>query len=124
MKNLALLITSVISLFSVAFMYVTISENPSSEFKDYKALMTSGLIEKGWVPKYIPKSSTEIFEKHNLDTNSVTMYFKYVPTEKKLTESKCKLVIENEIGSKYICEDEGRTSILTLRNDGEGFYRS
>ena len=125
MKNIALLITSIISGFSVLFIVVSYLEKPTSEFTNYEEMAASGLIKSGWVPKYIPKSATNIKEQHDLDTNQVNIYFNYVPNQKEDLLMECNKIISNGIGQKYICPPfEGQTSILVLRADGVGIYES
>lgn len=125
MKNILLLITSIVSLFALILLFVSYIERPSTKLDNYDELIASGLIEKGWAPKFIPKSATEIYEQHNLDTNMMIINFRYVPSEKEMSVENCTLLVENDRGKKYICPPlEGQTSILTLREDGVGYYRS
>ena len=58
--------------------YCAYTENPKSYFKNYDEAKASGLMERGWIPTYIPKSSTEIRETHNIDTNRVQMTFQFL----------------------------------------------
>jgi hypothetical protein len=41
------------------------TENPSSSFKVYADMDSSGLIEAGRIPNYLPGSAYEIDETHN-----------------------------------------------------------
>ena len=125
MKNIFLIITSSALLITLSIIFIPYLEQSSAKFENYSDLIGSGLIEKGWVPKYIPKSATNIHEKHKLDSNIVEMDFNYDPNEIKVLLNSCKLVVKNNIGKKFICPPfEGQTSILTLRNDGVGYYSS
>jgi len=125
MKNIILIITSSALLITLSVIFLPYLEKSSSRFNNFNEVLASGLIEKGWIPKYIPASATDIYEKHDLDTNKVVMSFKYNPKEENKTLTFCKLLVKNKKGTKYICSPyEGQTSILTLRNDGIGFYNS
>ena len=100
-------------------------EQSSSTFTNYDEMLESGLIEKGWIPKYIPISATDIHEKHDLDLNKVVMNFNYNPKEENNVLNMCTLLVEGKKGKKYVCPPfEGQTSVLTLRNDGIGYYNS
>ncbi len=122
MKIIALTIISVI-LGAILFMdYV---ENINTEFSNYDEMLASGIIERGWVPGYLPKSSKNISEHHNIDSNIVHVSFDYDIDEKLEVESLCKKIGSNKKGKKYVCPPySGKTSVLTLRKDGTGFYMS
>ena len=125
MKTIILIVTSIISVFAVTFVILAYFEKPSSQFANYNQLAESGLIESGWVTKYIPKSAVNIHEQHDLDTNQVNVYFNYDANKSEMLINECLLIIENEAGRKYICPPlEGQTGVLTLRKDGTGIYLS
>lgn len=46
-------------------------ENPKSHFDSYEELEASGLIARGWLPAFLPRSITDTSESHDMDTNSV-----------------------------------------------------
>ncbi len=46
------------------------AETPTSHFSNYAAAQTSGLMDSGWIPDFIPKSATNIHEQHDLDINT------------------------------------------------------
>ena len=125
MKNILLIITSIISFFALAFLFLSYQEQPKSQFANYSELVVSGLIDAGWVTKYIPKSAIDIKEQHDIDTNMVSVSFNYEPNETEMVIDECNLLFENEKGKKYVCPPfEGETAILTLRRDGIGYYKS
>jgi len=100
-------------------------DNVRTTFPDYEKMKASGIIERGWVPAYLPKSSKSISEHHNIDTNRVQMSFDYDIDEKPEAELLCTKLVSNDKGRKYVCPPySGVTSILTLREDGTGFYWS
>jgi hypothetical protein len=125
MKNIVLAITSAISIFAILFIVFAYFERPTSNFKNYEEMVASGIIDAGWVTKHIPKSAHDISEQHDLDTNKVDVYFKYEASESEMAVDGCTLIVQNQIGKKYICPPlEGKSSILTLRHDGVGMYQS
>ena len=103
MKNIILIVQSVILLIGFGFFSLHYVENPKNIFNNYTELEASGLIEKGWVPNYIPKSSTNINERHSIDSNNVHMSFKYSANDHETINKLCKLLVENKIGKKYVC---------------------
>ena len=63
-------ITIVVALWT-ALLLLTRGEVRSEKFSDYAALERSESWQKGWVPTFVPKEAKDIYEEHNLDTNSV-----------------------------------------------------
>jgi len=125
MKNIALTITTILSVVLSVFLFLNYLDNIRNEYTDYEKMQSSGIIERGWVPAYLPKSSKNISEHHNIDTNSVRISFDYNIDEKLEVELLCTKIANNDKGSKYICPPySGANSILTLREDGTGFYMS
>ena len=51
------------------------SETPEGNYADYKETAVSGLIEKGWIPDWLPQTAVNIHEKHDLDTNASILFF-------------------------------------------------
>jgi len=45
-------------------------EQQSSEFATYDELKASGLIERGWIASYIPRSARNISESHDVSSNA------------------------------------------------------
>lgn len=43
----------------------------SNEFETFDALRRSDSWQKGWVPTFVPETATDIYEEHNIDTNTV-----------------------------------------------------
>jgi hypothetical protein len=66
---IALVVLALIGVFALGVFGVAHFENPSSRFSTYEELKGSGLIERGWVPEFLPRSATDIAESHDVDTN-------------------------------------------------------
>ncbi len=125
MKITALTVTTTISVVLSAILLMDYVENVNTDFSDYDEMQASGIIERGWIPGYLPKSSKNISEHHNIDSNIVRVSFDYDINEKLEIVSLCKKISSNKRGNKYICPPySGKTSVLTLRKDGTGFYQS
>ena len=92
-------------------------ENPANEFDTYEALKSSGLIDAGWVPRYLPRSAYEIRETHNLGTNGVRLSFRYQPGDVSEAEGACGEAISRR-PSVFKC----REGDLVLGPDGRGSF--
>ena len=105
--------------FAALYMLKTI-ENPSSEFATYAEMEASGLMEARWIPKIIPKSAFEISETHNVDTNIVRISFRFSPKDISIAESECRSESVKSMNLVFKCTE----GILTLTNDGHGYFTS
>jgi len=72
MTTVKTFIPILLSLFIVAC-----SETIDTSYKNIDEAMKYGAVEKGWIPNILPRSSYEIYERHNLDTNTVWLRFKF-----------------------------------------------
>jgi len=69
----------------VALLFLTLAGVVSVFFSDiavgrydtYAQAKQEGALERGWLPKLLPTSAYDIFEKHNIDTNEIEGYFRY-----------------------------------------------
>lgn len=86
-------------------------ENPSVHFTNYDELKDSGIIESGWVPNYLPLSSYDINETHNLDTNVVRIDFQFVPGDHERARQSCIREIEVENRVIFECK-EGKLELF------------
>lgn len=128
MKILFLILAIPLSFMGVVLatsMYFQYLENPKSEFATFEEMESAGLIARGWLPEYFPKSATRIREGHNIDTNRVWATFRHDQSDTKSIEEVCLKIAETAAGSKFLCPPyESRTSTLIFRNDGEAYYLS
>jgi hypothetical protein len=118
---IALAILALIGVFALGIFGVAHFENPSSRFSTYDELRASGLIERGWVPEFLPRSAKDIEESHDLDTNRGWVSFKYKAGDTAAADQGCQLLHQTKEGRKYLCPPfEMQTAILVLRADGTG----
>jgi|GEM_PF-3129657 len=74
-KKPILLIISILFLgTSYYFLGNYFNDTFSSKFDNYQDAVAT--IERGWIPKHIPKTATDIYEVHNIDTNIGNGIFK------------------------------------------------
>lgn len=62
-------------LFALLLAACQLSETPESSFANYKETVASGLIERGWIPDWLPETAVNIHEKHDLDNNASILLF-------------------------------------------------
>ena len=96
------------------------TEYESNEFYTYKQLEESGLIHKGWVPKYIPKSSFNIKERHRIDAPYIYVEFNFKENDLKSLKSNCCLIEEDT----YKCKDNSGNLKLEIKNNNHAIIQS
>lgn len=95
------------------------TESPRSTFATFEEMKASGLIARGWLPEFLPRSATEIQETHDIDTNRVQASFKYDITDVESVEEACERVSHDERGSLYVCRGvPAGSASLFLGRDG------
>lgn len=53
-------------------------ENPTSRYETYHSAREAGAMEEGrWIPDFLPQSSRNIVETHDIDTNELEISFEY-----------------------------------------------
>jgi len=93
--------------------------------EDFAALEAAGLLERGLVPEYFPRSARAIHLVHDTDTTAARATFRYDPDERGRAAAACRRVARSARGEKYLCPPfERRTITLVLRADGSGRFRS
>jgi hypothetical protein len=119
-----LTLLALIGLFAVGLFWMARLENPSSSFQTYDELEASGLIQRGWLPDYLPRSATEIEESHDIDTNEGSAYFRYRVGDTARADEGCQLLHKTKSGRKYLCPPfDLHVAILVLKTDGTGYAR-
>lgn len=100
-------------------------EKPRSYFATFAEMEAAGMMSRGWLPAFLPRSASEIQEGHDIDTNLVWAAFNYQPGDVEAVEAACRMIASNERGWKYSCPPfDSRTSTLVLRRDVTASYRS
>lgn len=69
--RIILTVITVIVLFGVCLMLLLDAEKVSEKLENYNALQKSESWQKGWVPKLMPTTATNIYVEHDIDTNEV-----------------------------------------------------
>jgi hypothetical protein len=55
-------------------------EQPSSSFANRKEALEAGMFAKGWLPEWLPASTMQLREKHDIDTSAGILRFEYTPS--------------------------------------------
>jgi len=118
LKKLAKWVVAILSMPVLLLAWCHYSENPSAYFESYEDAKISGIMDAGWIPAFIPRSSYEIKETHNIDTNIVKMSFKYDPTNKDSVKKNCQLEGPIFGGEQYGCEYFNHKVTIKLYSDG------
>lgn len=54
-------------------------ERPTAHYSTWQEVVKNGAATRGWIPSFLPNSSTNISERHDLDTNAGAFCF-FAPT--------------------------------------------
>lgn len=65
------------TLFIIACLNNSCNETISTEFATYQALEESNYLQKGWIPRVLPRDAINIKEMHNIDNNRTYGCFEF-----------------------------------------------
>jgi hypothetical protein len=100
-------------------------ENPRAHFDTYAEMESAGWIERGWIPTYLPRSATDIDETHDIDTNEVSVVFRFDPGDTQTTRTVCRLSAQTPEGLEFLCPPfEHERNVMKLGSDGTGRFSS
>lgn len=69
------------AIFLLALSCFSCYERRDGYFNDLSEARAKGAVERGWVPGFLPESSSLIREHHDLDTNEIWGTFRFDPSE-------------------------------------------
>jgi len=84
------------------------SDRLSSDYATFDQAREQGGVGRGWIPEYLPPSSVEIREVHDLDTNEMWCTFEFAREEVATLHSRLKPVSAAQVTG------------LTIRSPGKG----
>jgi hypothetical protein len=77
------IVFSLVAALFLFFIYVLSDENIEVNYSDYEEASKNGVVPPdAWLPVFLPKSATDIKERHNIDTNETWVFFKYKEIDK------------------------------------------
>jgi hypothetical protein len=104
-------------LFALALLVSGCSDTVTAKYSDYLSAKTNKAFVTGWVPKILPRSSRQIEESHNLDTNIGQGTFSFSTFDSKTFEKQLTPVSSNESFRGLQIESS------TLEQNGYSFYK-
>ena len=127
MRSIKKLAIALIILFGVGMIFVEImfiGERLKSHFSSYSEAKESGIMDRGWIPTFIPKSAININEQYDLDTNWVKMDFQYTPVDVNETRVSCQSEKEIQEGLEFIYTYLSNQVTIKLYNNGKAELHS
>lgn len=118
-KYTAIALFTCFALFVLAMHFMFSGERPESEFDSYSEAKASGLMDRGWIPTFIPKSARNIKEQHDLDSNWVEMTFEYNPEDITFTRDACDSERSFEGGIELTCKYFSSNVSIKLYGNGQ-----
>ncbi|PJZ57225.1 hypothetical protein [Leptospira barantonii] len=110
--------------FIICILLISCTERISSNFQNYAEMRKSESYLNGWIPNVIPDDAVDIYEVHDLDTNSI--FIKFICRDE-LKFKNLKLInnfriSEDQIDSlkKYVSEDLNISNSNLLAYDYKG----
>jgi len=120
MKTLGIIIFGVIFINVSVVAYFILSERESNNFENYQSVIESGLIQRGWVPEFIPESSYNINEHHTVDDPSIYVELNFKPKDISYFKKACSLLTNNT----YKCSNSGYPVKVTVTNESHAVIES
>lgn len=123
-KYIALALLSILGLIILGIEIILWGERPKSEFDTYIDAEEAGMMKSGWIPPFIPQSSFNIKEQHDIDTNVVTMSFEFKPFDIERTRSACNTENRIDGGVEFQCTHLSSNVTIRLLNNGTASLHS
>jgi hypothetical protein len=120
MKALAIIIFTVILIPVIFVVAVVVTEYELNSFNNYTELEESGLIHKGWVPKYIPESSYNIKERHRIDAPYIYVELNFLENDLESIKNNCSLIEKNI----YKCKDNAEFLKIQIKDNNFAIIQS
>ena len=96
------------------------SEYESNSFGSYTEAEESGIIDRGWIPEFIPKSAYDIEEQHKVDIAIIDLEFMFAPGDIGAIENACSLRDANT----YVCDNYGHPVKVVISGGNHAVIKS
>ena len=96
------------------------SEHQSSYFKSYHEAKASGIIDRGWIPEFIPESAYDIKEQHKVDVAYIDVELWFDPDDIDAFDGPCSLQ-ETRI---YTCDNSGNPVSVVISGGNHAVIKS
>ena len=120
LKTATLTVAVVLTTLSGVAWFFMASEREANTFSSYEEAAQSGLMERGWIPAFIPRSAYDIKEKHRVDSPRIDVDFRFHEGDVGSLERACSIIREGV----YACPNAGYPVEVRLENDGYATIRS
>lgn len=80
-------------------------ETLDSSYGTAKAAVDAGMIEKGWIPAWVPQDATDLREVHNVDSNVSELSFAKPTTRPVRLPTDCRQVAHADVFPPWIGRD-------------------
>lgn len=113
------------------------NERHDVHYADWAEAQANGAVERGWMPAFVPRSATDLRERHDLDSNAQTLSFVVKPQEVEAMTARLPLLSgaskdavlrEMGLGDLWsrvhaVCSPE-RPGALVVTAAGDALYRT
>jgi len=120
MKTISIVILFVLATSGIGLYLLSMSESQHNRFSSYEEAEQSGLILRGWIPSFIPKSSYNIEERHRVDQPYIDVSLNFDPNEIASFERSCSFVTMNN----YKCDTSGYPVTVIISDGNYAVIRS
>jgi hypothetical protein len=133
-----------VALIFILLMLAACEKKIVGKYESYNDVLNSSLIDKGWVPAFIPKNATNIIESHSVDIGEMNVVYNFHGNQyfssgfeiKPLEKIEINQILERiklpewsdfsiESGSQlfFFCGDSGVGVLIVSPLQGKAFYR-
>ena len=80
-------------------------ETPRAVYNSYDDAVRAGAVGPNmWIPEFLPKSASQIVERHNIDTNESSLTFQFSGSDLLVPDSCVKIPSRDSSANTYTCE--------------------
>ncbi|WP_185822082.1 hypothetical protein [Xanthomonas sp. GW] len=115
------------------------SDDAPKFYSSYRDAVDDNAIAKGWIPNFMPKDATSIYERHNIESNQIAVIFRSPSADFLIEFNKIKGRYDEYSGKEfaarraptkysmsgaryyYRCSDEG-IGLLAVNSEGDFYY--
>jgi hypothetical protein len=98
---------------------VSCSKAPN-QYESYSDAAKAGVVDRGWIPRFVPEGATDIFETHSVEANSSRIEFNY-PEDTVPWWSEYSALPAADVSKARSILDLPRWSIIELDGDARYF---
>lgn len=77
------------------------SEQLTKQYNAYHDALREGAIARGWIPHWIPRDATDIFEQHDIDTNETVIQLSAPAASILAIVRRCRMINDQQIAEQF-----------------------